>query len=182
MSTGRRRAVQLVHWPTERHKLEWCREHTIPRVLIVGPGAEPPEVVDQFEDWVRPPLSQLDLNARIAVLERRLSDYERPEILGYRELVFRGAQVTVSHTQARLSRLFIDHYRNLVPRSMLSEELCRSTDRADRRRNVLDLHITRLRRKFEAVGLQLTTVWGSGYQLEPSDDVSEALARPRVVS
>lgn len=162
------RVVHLLHWPTEQTKRDWCREHHVPRVLLVAPGAEPPQVQDVFEDWVRPPLSQLDLHARVRMLEERRQRFDRPELTGAQELSFRGSRVSVSKTQACLAQVFVEHYRDLVPRSVLADELLRVTTPTTGHRNVLDLHITRLRRKVADIGLVISTVWGSGYQLEPS--------------
>lgn len=166
-------SVQILRWPAEEAKREWCRQHRIPRLLLVEMGDRPPVICDVYEDWVRPPLPQADLDARIQVLQERHRRHERPSMVGERDLVFRSQRITTSRCQAALARELAENYQQLVERETLAAILRHQLEAKCERRNVLDLHMTRLRRKLKPLGLEITTIWGSGYQLNPSDGTNQ---------
>src|SRR5687767_10655034 len=63
--------VALVRWPTEDEKRAELALGSVPRLLLLEDGAEPPDDSDCLEDWVRLPASEVDLHARIVGLTRR---------------------------------------------------------------------------------------------------------------
>lgn len=166
-------AVTMISWPTQQNRRDWCRDRRIPRILVVEPGQSPPTVIDLFEDWVRAPLPQGDLDVRVATLERRHQRYNRPALDADGVLVYRGRRVVPSPSQAALLSCLIDSFERAVERGELMGSLGVELDPEDTRRNLLDLHIGRLRRKLKPLGLGLRTVWGSGYVLEPLDALGE---------
>ncbi|MEU0507383.1 winged helix-turn-helix domain-containing protein [Nocardia sp. NPDC005998] len=126
---------------------------------------QPPVCSDPNEDWVRAPISQFDLKARVAALRNRSSHTTRP-VLDRAGLLFNaGLSVAISSSQAELVDLFIQRFGEIVYRHELEQRL------ADNRiarptRNSLDLHIMRLRRRLIQVELLLNTAHRRGYLLQ----------------
>lgn len=158
--------VTMISWPTQRIRREWCRERQIPRILVVEPGQAPPVVIDTLEDWVRAPLEQADLNVRVTTLARRHRLYTEPYLDTDDTLVYRGRRVPPSPSQVALLRQLVRAFGEPVCRQRLFASLGLDGE-AEGRRNLLDLHVGRLRRKLRPIGLNLRTVWGAGYVLEP---------------
>lgn len=161
-------SVRLIHWPRQGTQREWCRRHSIPRILVVEPGHTPPRVVDIYEDWVRTPTSEDDLRVRARVLAQRRLEFDRPVMEEGRELVVRRQRVRLSPSQAAIADLLTDAFGDVVLRGELARALYRHTGSGSSR-NVLDLHVGRLRRKVEPLGLTIRTVWGCGYALQARD-------------
>lgn len=158
-------SVRLIHWPRQQPQREWCRRHSVPRILIVEPGHNPPLVADIYEDWIRTPTSEKDLRVRAHTLATRRLDFERPTLENERELVVGGGRVGLSPNQVALVVPLIESYGDVVLRSTLARALG-SVRQGDLSRNVLDLHVGRLRRKVVPLGLTISTAWGRGYALE----------------
>lgn len=157
----------MISWPTQRMRRDWCRDRNIPRLLVVEPGQAPPLVIDTLEDWVRAPQPKADLDVRMTTLTRRHRRY----LLPYLEddtLVYQGRRVRPSPSQLALLRQFVDAFEEPVARADLLASLGLDPQADEERRNLLDLHVGRLRRRLAPAGLTLRTVWGSGYVLEPA--------------
>src|SRR5262245_10213546 len=98
--------VEMVVWPRD----EWLRHHLaragVPRLLLVESGAEPPEVVERLEDWIRTPADERDIAARAGRLARLAAqtDLERAVFDDRRVLSFRGRTAVLSRTEARFAR------------------------------------------------------------------------------
>ena len=156
-------SVELVHWPEEQGRLDALRQARKPRLLLVDQAAAPPLVVDDGEDWIRLPADHRDVQARIETLSRRSTDGSSR--LSIEDGVVRTAigKTTVPALEERLL-------------DALAARLGRVTDRATLmaagwpdsapRRNLLDVHLHRLRQRLEPVGLEIRTVRKRGYVLE----------------
>lgn len=156
--------VILLRWPAEAAKRERCHEFGTLRLLVVEGGVDPPVTVDVQEDWVRAPISQEDLQARIAALRARSSVHTRPQVDPHGVLRFGMRCTPVSPTATDLLECLVRQFGVLVSREVLHECLPEGVD--DDNRNVLDLHMMRLRKRIRPVGLVIRTVWGRGYLLE----------------
>jgi hypothetical protein len=63
--------VPLIRWPSEEEVRCRLAEDCLPRILLLDQDTPPPEDWDEIEDWVRAPVSPVDLFARrLTVLER----------------------------------------------------------------------------------------------------------------
>lgn len=166
--------VLLIRWPAQSELREECQRGGVPHLLVVEGGAEPPLCVHPYEDWVRPPISQADLDIRIATLRTRVY-MRRPALNSADVLSFGGRSVGLSATQGWLMGLFIEHFQDVVQRDELLRWLRkRSADLPTR--NAFDLHIMRLRQRLSMVGLALDTAWGHGYVLQPVTETSHSNA------
>lgn len=135
-------------------------------MLVVERGAPPPLCIDPIEDWVRAPVSRVDIDARKNSLRERALRYRSPTVDDGRSLYYNSSVITVSDAQAALLHLFVDHFTEVVSRKDLEDRVAERVSRPSR--NSLDLLIMRLRRRVPEVGLAIRTVRGRGYVLEPT--------------
>ena len=64
--------VTLIRWPEEADTRDVLRQTGKPRVLLLVGGSAPPTPVDDLEGWIRVPVSDADLRARMEWLARRI--------------------------------------------------------------------------------------------------------------
>ncbi|MCP2259026.1 Transcriptional regulatory protein, C terminal [Streptoalloteichus tenebrarius] len=167
LGTLDREEVQLVRWPAEAALRDHCRALGVPRLLVVERGASAPISADFREDWVRAPICKNDLKARVAALRARVSAHRVPQLDPSGVIRFGTRSVTISPTQAELLELLVERFGQLVPRKALGARIAGRPGGATR--NALDLHIMRLRRRIQPLGLAIRTAWGRGYLLEAAE-------------
>jgi DNA-binding response OmpR family regulator len=158
--------VALVRWPDEAPARESLRSAARPRVLLLMGGEPPPEPVDDLEDWIRVPVSDDDLRARIDWLSRRLSPNDSPPVpvLDEDGLIHAGGRwVSLPPVEARLARAMLDRYGAVVSRDALARA---GWPQGAPGRNALDVHVLRLRRRLGPIALVIRTVRSRGYLLE----------------
>jgi len=140
------------------------RESGVPRLLLVDQGAPPPMPSDELEDWVRVPADEVDVHARVETLDRRARSRAAalPELDGDGVLRSNGTWVPLPPVEARLLRALLDRFGSVVGREALADAGWpgRTPDR-----NVLDVHVLRLRRRIAPIGLTIRTVRSRGYLL-----------------
>ena len=66
--------VSVLHRPADAHVRDHLATFRQPRILLVEPGAQPPVLLDELEDWMRSPADPADLRARGRELQRRALD------------------------------------------------------------------------------------------------------------
>jgi DNA-binding response OmpR family regulator len=156
--------VKLIRWPADAAEREVCKNLGTLRLLIVEARAPAPVCPDIHEDWVRTPISRDDLQARMASLRARVAANALPELDPGGILRYRGRRITLSPTETDLLSSLIRNFGAPVSRKELFDCL---PDRVGKsKRNALDLHIMRLRRRLDPVGLTIQTLWSRGYLLE----------------
>jgi two-component system, OmpR family, response regulator len=136
------------------------------RLLLVEDGQPPPRVVDCLEDWIRVPASEEDVRARVEALVARSQAHEEklPGLDANGVLRYGGRWVSLPPLEARLTATLIDRFGAVVGRDTLIRAVW--PGRAPGR-NALDVHILRLRRRLQPLGLAIRTVRSRGYLLEP---------------
>ncbi len=154
--------VALVHWPAEADRLERLRERREPRLVVVEEGP-PPTTEDWLEDWLRTPVDEEEIRIRLETLRARAR--QQPGELTLDEGVLRsGAHVVVlPPIQARLASALLERQNAVVSRDTLLRRGW--PDEKPKDRNVLDVHVARLRRLIAPTGLQIHTVHRRGYLL-----------------
>lgn len=173
----------LVRWPAERARREELVGLGVPRLLLVEDGHRAPEPADCCEDWVRVPASEEDVSSRVTALKFRADAHHAngaagaaaeldPHLDDDGVLRANGTWVPVPPVEARLLRALLERYGAVTSRDLLSRAGWphRAPDR-----NVLDVHVLRLRRRIAPVGLVIRTVRSRGYLLE--SDNRQSLAR-----
>ena len=152
-----------MRWPQEELARTRLAAAGRPRLLLVTAEGAPPIIEDPLEDWIRLPAPDEDILARRDTLRRRSGrdDTGAPALDDDGVLRFRGAWVSLP--PVRLTRAMLDRFGAVVSR----DSLARSgwPDGAPGR-NALDVHVLRLRRRLESVGLAIRTVRSRGYLLE----------------
>jgi hypothetical protein len=157
--------VVIVRWPAERERREQLRRGGRPRLLLLEDGAAPPDPDDCLEDWARAPIDEADLRARVAALEFRSQQHDQsaPNLDDDGVLHHHESWVALPPVEARLMGALLDRSGAVVSR----EALARAgwPDGAPGR-NALDVHVLRLRRRVDPLGLVIRTVRSRGYLLE----------------
>jgi DNA-binding response OmpR family regulator len=156
--------VVLVRWPEEQERLERLRAAGTPRLLLVGEQLPPPEPSDPLEDWIRLPAAESDLRARVATLAARAgSDGDPPVVDEDGLLRFRGRWVTLSPVERALAGALVERFNAVVGRDTLVRYAWPGEVPT---RNALDVHMLRLRRRIQELGLEVRTVRARGYLLQ----------------
>jgi DNA-binding response OmpR family regulator len=157
--------VALLRWPDEQGRRQRLSLAGGPRLLLVEDGAAPPPIVDCLEDWIRVPAAEEEMRARVQALAMRRSAHERdaPGLDADGVLRFRGKWVSLPPLEARMMDLLLSRYGAVVSREALAKA---GWPEGATGRNALDVHVLRLRRRLESVGLVIRTVRSRGYLLE----------------
>jgi DNA-binding response OmpR family regulator len=159
--------VIFVRWPAQADLRSRCQSEGIPRLLVVEGGAVPPVSNDPTEDWVRPPISKDDLEARVKALQNRFDSRQVPILDSSGTLSYGSRSITISTTQTELMALLVERFGEVVYRNEFTH--CLAVRVSTLTRNSLDLHIMRLRRRLLPIDLSIRTVWGRGYMLQATD-------------
>jgi DNA-binding winged helix-turn-helix (wHTH) protein len=170
--------VKLLRWPAESARRARYKAMGVLRLLVVEGGAPAPICTDIREDWVRAPITDADLRARVATLQA--DAYRLPQVDPYGILRFAERSISVSPSETDLLECLIRQFGTVVPRDTLHD--CLPDRPGGVSRNALDLHIMRLRRRIRPLGLVIRTARGRGYLLESIDCsqvVDQRRARPR---
>lgn len=157
--------VAIVRWPAERERREQLRRSGRPRLLLLEDGVAPPDPVDCLEDWARAPVSEHDLRARVAAIEVRCAhhDTSEPVLDADGVLHHHESWVALPPVEARLMAALLERGGAVVSRDALAR--AGWPDGAPGR-NALDVHMLRLRRRLEPLGMVIRTVRSRGYLLE----------------
>jgi DNA-binding winged helix-turn-helix (wHTH) protein len=158
--------VVLVRWPGEGDRLTQLRQEGRPRLLLVDSDTPPPLTGDALEDWIRVPAREVDVRARIAVLSMRAGmggGSTEPVLDEDGVLRLRGQWVSLPPVEARLTRSLLERYGSVVSRETLTSA---GWPGGAPGRNALDVHVLRLRRRLDPLGLAIRTVRSRGYLLE----------------
>jgi DNA-binding response OmpR family regulator len=157
--------VVLVRWPHERERRDELAAGGEPRLLLVEAGAEPPVPEDILEDWIRVPADEADLQLRIEGIRRRsgAQTAKIPDLDPDGLLRLDGQWVSLPPVEARLMGALLERFGAVVSREQLAKS---GWPRGAPGRNALDVHMLRLRRRIDPVGLAIKTVRSRGYLLE----------------
>jgi DNA-binding winged helix-turn-helix (wHTH) protein len=160
--------VVVVRWPAEAERRAYLAERNLPRLLLLDDGIDAPEAPDCLEDWVRLPASEADVRARMQGLLARGRTHLRdvPEVDGHGVVRYRDGWVALPPVEARLAEALVLRFCAVVGRDTLRRSVWPGTSPG---RNVLDVHVLRLRRRLAPLSLAIRTVRSRGYMLEPAD-------------
>ena len=162
--------VWLVQWPEEEPQRAAAAAAGMPRVLVVGENQPPPLVADDLEDWVRSPAAEADVDARVrTVLARARAKRRVVPTLQDDLLSFCGRSVALAPLDARLVDALLQRYGAVVSRDAM---FAAGWPGETPHRNVLDVHLLRLRRRMAPLGLTVKTVRARGYLLEPEEQIA----------
>ena len=158
------RDVVLLRWPSEAHEVERLASARLPRLLLVEADADPPEGGACEEDWIRLPATDRDIGARLTALRRRAGRHPAiPELDDHGRLHHRGSWVSSSPIEQRLLAPLVERFGAVVTREELLE---RAWPGSHPTSNALRVHMTRVKRRVAALGLDIRGVRPGGYALE----------------
>ncbi len=151
----------LVRWPAEQERLEELRASGEPRLLVVEDGS--PDVRDDpLEDWLRTPVDVDELRIRVDTLRARAERLlGAPTVDDDGVLRHRHRIVTLPPVQRALADALLERLGSVVSRETLTRAVWGAEPPPDR--NVLDVHMARLRRLLNDAALELRTVRQRGY-------------------
>ncbi|HMF81944.1 MAG TPA: helix-turn-helix domain-containing protein [Acidimicrobiia bacterium] len=162
------REVFVLRWPEEVDAVERLRHLGIPRLLLVEPGVAPPNGTSCVEDWVRLPADDVDLRVRLAALAERAARHPpAPIVEDHGCLSHRGVTVILPPVDERVARALVEHFG--LPVTV--EELRARAWPDGGSNTALRVHISRLRRRLEPLGLAITSVRGRGYLIRDPETV-----------
>lgn len=157
--------VALLRWPDEQARRERLSVAGGPRLLLLEDGAPPPSVLDCLEDWIRIPAAEDEVRARVQALSvrREAHSHAVPGIDADGVLRFRGKWTSLPPLETRMTELLLSRFGAVVSRDALAKA---GWPDGITGRNALDVHVLRLRRRLEPLGLVIRTVRSRGYLLE----------------
>ena len=113
--------VKLVRWPAESDARERYHEEGKLRVLIIEGDVPAPLCSDIREDWVRAPISERDLHARIAALRAKWHSLAVPYVDPSGALRYRERVVPISPVETRLLGILTSKFGSIAEREELSK-------------------------------------------------------------
>lgn len=160
-----RMEVALVRWPDEQSRRQRLSLAGGPRLLLVEDGSPAPSLLDCLEDWVRVPASEDEVRARVDALSirRAAHEHDAPGLDEDGVLRFRGKWVSLPPLETRMTEVLLSRFGAVVARDQLVKV---GWPDGATGRNALDVHVLRLRRRLEPLGLVIRTVRSRGYLLE----------------
>ncbi|HVT76901.1 MAG TPA: hypothetical protein VHD87_07705 [Acidimicrobiales bacterium] len=150
-----------MRWPEEAAAGAQLARSGTPVLYLVGPDDDPPEPETSLEDWVRLPGDERDVQARVAMLERRASHDSAPRLDEGDRLRYRGHVLAVSRDDARVLAVLIARFGDVVADAELHAVL-----RTDAESPSLRGEMTRLRSQLRDIGLDVDRVLRRGYRLQ----------------
>ena len=167
--------VTMLRWPEEEDRRAGCSQARAPRLLLVADGAEPPQVADCLEDWIRVPAAEDEIRARVDALTVRSRAHSSnvnngdapagPVLDDFGVLRVKGSWVALPPLEARLAEALLDRIGAVTSRELLVRA---GWPTGAPGRNALDVHVLRLRRRLQPLGLAIRTVRSRGYLMEPA--------------
>ncbi|HLY81811.1 MAG TPA: winged helix-turn-helix domain-containing protein [Acidimicrobiales bacterium] len=157
--------VVLVRWPAEPVRRARLAARQVPRLLLIEGDVIPPDPGDCLEDWIRVPAAEIDVRARIGALSDRASRHvsAAPSLDHDGVLRYGGGWVPLPPVEARLTEGLLGRFGAVVSRDSLARA---GWPEGAPGRNALDVHMLRLRRRINPLGLAIRTVRSRGYLLE----------------
>jgi DNA-binding response OmpR family regulator len=156
--------VRLLRWPAEEKERRECDRLNIPRLLVLEAGVAAPECRDALEDWIRPPVLQTDVDARVSALRQRAADWLGPRVDNDGTLRIGGSSIILSPIEAAIVKTLAGAGGAIVPRDQLARVAAVDCD-SPISYNALHLQVFRLRKRLNGLNLTIGTAWGRGYAL-----------------
>jgi DNA-binding response OmpR family regulator len=156
--------IEVLHWPTDQQRVDDLRERGVPRLLVIDDDGPPPDAPDCLEDWIVPETPAREREMRQRALSRRAEMHGAVPVLDDDGLLHHHDKwVSLSPVEQSLAHAMLGRFGAVVSRDALAD---RAWPEGMPTRNALDVHVLRLRRRIEALGLEIRTVRSRGYVLQ----------------
>lgn len=155
--------VVILHWPAQSDRISDLERLGVPRLLLVEPDSPPPPSTSCIEDWLRLPVDDASLRARLLALAAHAQRHPIvPTLDEHGQLTHRGESVFLSMTDQRIADVLVGQFAQVV-----SEETLLNRAQFDGRNDqTLRVNVSRLRRRIAPIGLAITCVRGHGYVMQ----------------
>jgi two-component system OmpR family response regulator len=167
--------VAVLDWPECESDLDDLARRGTPRLLLVAPTVTPPVCTDCLEDWVRLPVDETDLRARLHTLAERQRIRRTLTVDENGVLRQDNTLVLLSPTEHRIAAVLIENFGALVPKDVIEQRLWNQLDPSS---IAMRVHISRLRKRIAPLGLKISSVHNFGYVLHR--EATSARDRDRV--
>ncbi|MDQ2650613.1 MAG: hypothetical protein M3Z03_13825, partial [Actinomycetota bacterium] len=157
-----RRDVAVVPWPAGTTVREQLATLRVPRVLLVAEDQDPPDLLDELEDWVREGVHPDDLAARTRPLAARAAK-QVPTVDAEGLVRFGSSWTVVPPNQIGVTRLLVEHFDQVVPRGLVAEAYVSSGGSAHP--NSMRSVTVRLAHRLAELDLELVTIRARGFML-----------------
>ena len=160
-----RQDIVVVRWPAEQANRARLAAEGRPRLLLVAPEAQAPDIHDCLEDWIRLPADDSDVAARLHALGVRATHHQSsPETDARGRLTYHGEWVALSPIEERLVNALAGRFGEVVSREELL--IAGWPDGSSPSDAALRVHLTRLRKEIAPLGLEIATVRGFGHVMQ----------------
>jgi len=158
-------SVVMIDWPSQSDRVSDPRLTDWPRLLFVAEAADPPVFDDPLIDWVRVPADERDIEARIEALTRRAERPDgRPRLDPYGRLHHSTRWLMIpSPIDRRLLEALISSFGDVVT---FDDLIAHGWEEEGATPNALRVHIMRLNRRIESLGLAIRGAHAIGYGLD----------------
>ncbi len=155
--------VAIVRWPEDEAHVAALRAAGTPRLLLVAPDVPAPTCTECDEDWIRLPATDDDIKVRSAAVASRAARHvPHPEVAGDGRITFRGSWEALS----RIEEAFASELAERMGQVVSTKELIARCGDDEMSANAVRVHVMRLRKRLDGLGLVVRTVHGRGYVLE----------------
>ena len=160
-------AAEILRWPADADRREELRRHGHPRLLVLDPGAVPPNRVDDLEDWLWTPTDERDLFARLNRLTLRSRPRVAPSpgvvVLDDDDVLAVGeVRLALPPAEAAILRVLVEAPGQLRSRRVIEAAVWGDRPHGPR---ALDSRMFTLRARIEPLGLEIHSVRGRGFTL-----------------
>lgn len=164
--------VVILHWPAQSDRIDDLERLGIPRLLLVEPESPPPPSTSCIEDWLRLPVDDASLRARLTALAAHARRHPiLPTLDEHGRLSHRGDAVFLSATDQRIAEVLVESFGEVVIEQALLD-LANSDARNDQ---TLRVNVSRLRRRIAPLGLAITCVRGHGYVMQQTSGSTDSV-------
>jgi hypothetical protein len=163
--------VRLLRWPDENDLRDELAVAGVPRILLIGADAAPPEDWDELEDWVRLPLDPDELQHRARTLRRRARSTDRPWFDDDGLLRVGDRWVDLPAGPRAVVELLVTRFGQVVYVDELATTYLEAGGSS--RESARKTMIVRVRHRLADVGLDLHNVRDSGYLLDWADTAEQ---------
>jgi hypothetical protein len=155
------REVATLRWPQDADEAERLDRAGVAHLLLVENDQPCPETISCTRDWIRLPARENDIRARLLTLQRRSERHPpRPVIEEHGRFSYRGKDVYLSPLDHEIVAVLARHFDRVV-----SETELLAIWPASPTPNRLRVHISRLRKQLEPLGLTVISRRREGYAI-----------------
>lgn len=161
----------VLAWPEDASEVERLRKLKVPRLLLVSSDGEPPPDPDHLLDWVRVPANEREVAARVVGLMRRAeaaaSEVAVPRVDVNNRFHYGNQWVPLSPIEAQIASELSSRFTQVVAEAALVRSAWPAGSGEAPRIPALRVHLTRLRRRIDPLGLQIVALRSQGVILQP---------------